>query len=218
MKQMDKNEIDGANEIAIGGVSYHDIIDCLSGALEAKDEYTKGHASRVADMVCDVCQILGIKGSVYQQMHMAAHMHDIGKIGVPDEVLSKSDKLTDREWNLIRQHPTIGYNILMKAPSLEVIAKMILHHHERYDGTGYPSRLKARQIPFAARVIGICDAIDAMTSNRPYRKAMSWKVCKDIVERNSGSQFDPQLVVAIDSLWEIWQKRDRDLIEHKYRE
>ena len=208
--------MEGTKEAVVGKISYHDIIDCLSGTLEAKDQYTEGHASRVADMVCDVCLVLGIEDVVYERMHMAAHMHDIGKIGVPDEVLQKEGPLTDREWCLIRQHPTIGYRILMRAPSLSEIAVMILHHHERFDGKGYPNRLKGKQIPLASRIIGICDAIDAMTSQRPYREALSWEECRRRVEMGSGSQFDPGLVIAIEPLWDTWSLRDQENVRHIY--
>lgn len=195
-------------------VSYHDIVECLSATLEAKDSYTEGHSSRVADMVCDVCHQLDISGDLYERIHLAAHMHDIGKVGVPDSVLNKNGKLNDEEWLSIKEHPVIGYKILMRSKNLEDMAIYIRHHHERFDGFGYPDGLEGEDIPLASRIICICDAIDAMLTDRSYRKAMDIKTCKEEVVKNSGSQFDPDLVTAIEPLWQIWSRDDKTRHRH----
>lgn len=183
---------------------YHDIIDCLVGALEAKDLYTSGHSRRVADMSYDLAKLLGIRGKELDDIHMAAHVHDIGKIGVPDYILNKAEKLSEHEWAYIKKHPEIGSNILDCSKTLKDISIIVLYHHERWDGGGYPLGLKFTDIPLGSRIISICDSIDAMTSQRAYRKALSWEECRQEIEINSGLQFDPKLVNATNQLWSTW--------------
>ncbi|WHH58722.1 HD-GYP domain-containing protein [Petroclostridium sp. X23] len=186
---------------------FHDIIECLVTALEAKDLYTSGHSSRVADMTYDLARRVGLRRGMLEKAHIAAHLHDIGKIGIPDQILNKRGKLLPHEWAQIQLHPEIGYRILNKSKRLKIIPDIILHHHERWDGKGYPSRLKGEAIPFGSRIIAICDTIDAMTSQRPYRKAFSWDECRKEIELNKGTQFDPALVDATEKLWPLWEKQ-----------
>ena len=136
-------------------IIYHDIIDCLTAALDAKDIYTAGHSTRVADTSCALGSLLGLKERDLECLHIAAHLHDIGKIGVPDHIIHKNGRLTENEWILMKEHSLIGYNILEKADSLKSIAQIILHHHENYDGSGYPQKLKGEEIPFNSRVIAV---------------------------------------------------------------
>lgn len=185
---------------------YHDVIECLVGALEAKDIYVSGHSSRVADMAYDLANKIGIKGRALEDIHIAAHLHDIGKIGIPDHILNKTEKLTIKEWLYIKKHPEIGYNILNRSDSLKDIANIVLYHHERWDGKGYCKGLIGEHIPLGSRIIAICDAIDAMASNRSYRSALSWEKCKQEVEINKGLQFDPFLVREIGDLWYTWEQ------------
>ncbi len=184
---------------------YHDIIECLVAALEARDPYTRGHSERVADMTLDLARRIGLKGAELEAVHIAAHVHDIGKIGVPDKILSKQDKLLPHERDAIQRHPKIGYRILAKSKKLKRIALMTLHHHERWDGNGYPSGLKGEAIPLGSRIIALCDAVDAMTSDRPYRQALSWQECWDEVVSCKALQFDPVLVEAAEGLWHMWE-------------
>lgn len=185
---------------------FHDVIDCLTASLEAKDKYTSGHSSRVGDMAYDICKSLKLSVAERDCIHIAAHLHDIGKIGIPDYILNKPDRLTPSEWSQIREHPEIGYNILSKSRKLEEIAHIVLCHHERWDGKGYPQGLKGKDIPLGARIIAVCDSIDAMVSDRAYRKAFSWEQCKEEILVNRGHQFDAEVVEAItDSLWGRWQ-------------
>jgi len=182
----------------------HDVIECLTTALDAKDPYTSGHSSRVADMTFDIAKHMGIKGSKLETIHLAAHLHDIGKIGISESVLNKVGKLSPEEWAEIKKHPEIGYNILSKSPYMKEIAKIVLHHHERWDGKGYPYGLRQTEIPLGSRIITVADSIDAMTFNRPYRPAMSWKECKKDIISNCGIQFDPEVVNVIDSIGDKW--------------
>lgn len=173
---------------------YHDIIESLVAALEAKDLYTRGHSDRVADMSYEVAKGLGISGSELEEIHMAAHLHDIGKIGVPDNVLNKNGKLAPHEWEYMKMHPVIGYKILSKSKRLKAISEIVLYHHERWDGKGYPGGISQADIPIGSRIIAVCDAIDAMTSDRPYRKAMSFETCLNELNINKGIMFDPVVV------------------------
>jgi HD-GYP domain-containing protein (c-di-GMP phosphodiesterase class II) len=173
---------------------YHSIIESLVAALEAKDPYTKGHSERVAIMSYELSKCLGIKGSELESIHIAAHLHDIGKIGVPDKVLNKTGKLLAHEWEYMKMHPQIGFDILSKSNKLEHISKMVLYHHERWDGKGYPIGIDQINIPLGSRIISICDSIDAMTSDRPYREAMSFEACMNEITINKSLMFDPVLV------------------------
>lgn len=185
---------------------YHDIIECLVGALEAKDVYTRGHSMRVGDMTYQFAKRIGLKGEELEFIHIAAHLHDIGKIGVPDKILNKKGKLIENEWKAIKRHPEIGSNILNCSNKLKGISKLVLHHHERWDGNGYPCGLGGEAIPLGSRIIAICDSIDAMTSSRAYRKALSWKACRKEIETNKGTQFDPLLVDVAEELWGWWEE------------
>jgi putative nucleotidyltransferase with HDIG domain len=183
-------------------MEYHEIIDCIMSALDARDAYTAGHSQRVSDMAIEICRLIGLNEKDTQKIHIAAHLHDIGKIGVPDAVLFKEGKLNDEEWELIKKHPQIGADILSKSEHLKELIKIVLSHHERYDGKGYPKGLKGVEIPLGARIIAICDSIDAMTSNRCYRKAHSLDYCYKEIENNLGQMYDPVLGRYILDNWE----------------
>lgn len=180
---------------------YHDVIECLVTALEARDLYTSGHSNRVADISYDIGKALGLSGARLEALHIAAHLHDIGKMGIPDHILNKKGKLLPHEWDHIKLHTEIGYNILCKSNGLKEIAKIVLHHHERWDGKGYPEGLKLDRIPLGARIIAVSDALDAMTSERPYRSALSWEASMEELVLNKGIQFDPVVVEAAEKLW-----------------
>jgi len=189
--------------------TFHDIIDCLVAALEARDVYTSGHSTRVADMSCEIALELGLEDPQLEYIHMAAHLHDIGKLGIPEAVLNKKGTLSLAEWEQIRMHPEIGYKILSKSLELEPIAKIVLHHHERWDGTGYPCGLKRKEIPLGSRIIAVADSIDAMTSHRPYREALTWEQCRKEISANKGIMYDADVVEACNKLWEGWEKRQK---------
>lgn len=169
-------------------------IKSLVNALEAKDSYTYGHSSEVAALTSDLCQALKMPEDKVFSISFAAILHDIGKIGVPDKVLNKEGQLTNDEWQLVKQHPTTGSRILSGIPSLENIANIVLHHHSRWDGKGYPASLAGTDIPLGSRIIAVADSYQAMISDRPYRRGMPKNIALDEIKRCSGTQFDPEIV------------------------
>ncbi len=182
--------------------AYHEIVECITSALDARDPYTAGHSQRVSDLALMICNEMGITGEDQNAIHVAAHLHDIGKIGIPDSVLNKPEKLTDEEWEIMKQHPQIGANILSKSKMLSGLTEIVMHHHERYDGKGYPAGLKGAEIPVGARIIAVCDSIDAMTSNRRYRHALSFDTCYEEIEKNLGKMYDPVIGRFVLDNWE----------------
>jgi diguanylate cyclase (GGDEF)-like protein len=171
-------------------------IETIANTIDAKDEYTRGHSKRVSDYSALIAQKLGMSEDKVLNIRYVALLHDIGKIGVPDAVLNKMGRLTDEEYELMKQHTVIGGEILqdiVTLPDLDVGAK---YHHERYDGKGYPDGLKGEEIPYTARIICIADAFDAMTSNRVYRKKLSLDYVKEEIRRCSGTQFDPKIAAV----------------------
>ncbi|GMQ64131.1 hypothetical protein AN2V17_33680 [Vallitalea sp. AN17-2] len=157
-------------------------------------------------MAYDIGKKYGLRKKELEDLHLAGHLHDIGKIGIPDNILNKPSKLQPHEYNIVKNHSRMGYDILMKSKNLKDIAIIVLYHHERWDGKGYPEGLKEKEIPLASRIIAISDSIDAMISERPYKKSLSWDECKKEVVSNKGIQFDPCLVNIIESLWNKWAK------------
>lgn len=189
---------------------FHDLILCIISALEARDPYTSHHSSRVAEMTEKICELIGIDGEKKEIYHIAAHLHDIGKIGIRDSVLLKEGKLDDEEWEAMKSHSVQGYNILMNASSFEVVAKVVRSHHERFDGKGYPDGLVGEAIPLGARIIAIADSIDAMISDRPYRKGMDSSICKEQIAENLGIMYDPVIASKVIEHWEEVLKSRED--------
>ncbi len=183
-------------------INYHEIIDCITCALDARDPYTAGHSERVSNMALRVCQLIGLKKPDIEKIHIAAHLHDIGKIGIPDAILNKEGRLTDEEFAYIKKHPVIGANILGRSHRLSELSDIVLMHHERYDGKGYPLGKSGVDIPIGARIIAICDSIDAITSNRCYRKAHSFTYCYEEIEKNLGKMYDPIVGRYVLDNWE----------------
>lgn len=163
-------------------------------ALEMKDEYTFGHSARVAHYSKILGQELGLSDSALEELEMAALFHDIGKIGVPDNVLNKPTRLDENEFKIMKSHPENSGQILNELEFFKSLAPGARHHHERYDGRGYPDGLKGENIPLAARVILIADTFDAMTSTRPYRKGLAYEIAYSELREFAGTQFDPVLV------------------------
>lgn len=180
---------------------YHDIIDCIIAALEARDRNTADHSRRVSDMCEQVCRLMRLSQEETEKIHMAAHVHDIGKIGISDSVLMKSSRLSEHEWKLIMEHPEIGANILSRSRGLSEIAHIVLCHHERWDGTGYPNKIKRQDIPLGARIIAVCDSIDAMMGERAYRKSLTSEQCQKEIIINSGIMYDPAIVSVVTDNW-----------------
>ncbi|OWV17499.1 HD-GYP domain-containing protein [Fibrobacter sp. UWH1] len=181
---------------------YHDLILCVVSALEARDSYTSFHSSRVAEMVEALCRFLGITGDQEELFHISAHLHDVGKIGIRDDVLLKAGRLNDEEWEIMKSHSLQGYEILRKAKLFENVAIIVRGHHERWDGKGYPDGLSGANIPLGSRIIAIADSIDAMISDRPYRKGMDVSICKEEIKKNAGIMYDPDVVKVALENWE----------------
>lgn len=174
----------------------HQLVDALTAALDAKHPYTKGHSDRVADIAFFIARKLGLSREQQYNVHVAAHLHDVGKIGIPDALLMKPGTLTSREYEAIKEHSGIGGDILGKIGLLKNLAPVVRHHHERYDGRGYPDGLKGERIPLAARIICLADAYDAMTSVRAYRSGISHREALEEIRRCAATQFDPRVVCA----------------------
>jgi putative nucleotidyltransferase with HDIG domain len=172
------------------------IIHTLAATIEARDLYTYGHSRKVSRYAVSLAEAIGLPSDKVAVVSTAALLHDIGKIGIPDEVLNKIDKLGPEAWELIHAHPKLSTTIVGHVVSLVSCLPAILHHHERWDGGGYPAGLKGEAIPVEARILAITDAFDAMTSSRPYRNKLSYKKVLKELKSCSGSQFDPKLVDA----------------------
>lgn len=172
---------------------YIQTVMSLVNAIEAKDAYTSGHCQRVMEISCEIAANLNLDEESIQDLKYAAVLHDIGKIGISARILNKADKLTEQEYEEIKKHPEISYNILKNVEFLKRGLRAILEHHEKYNGTGYPNKLKGEEISLLGRILCIADAFDAMTSNRTYRKGMSMEVAVNEIERCKGTQFDPYI-------------------------
>lgn len=167
-------------------------VQALMAAVEAKDPYTCGHSRRVADMARQTAVAMGLDAELVEQVHIAAVVHDVGKIGVDTDILRKPGTLSETEWGLVREHPDRGAGIIGCVPQLQGLVGAVRHHHERLDGEGYPSGLAGDDIPLGARIIAVCDAYDAMTSARPYRAARTPQEAVRELLGCEGRQFDPE--------------------------
>jgi HD-GYP domain-containing protein (c-di-GMP phosphodiesterase class II) len=187
--------------------AYKSTIKALAAAIDAKDHYTCGHSQRVMEYALLGAEPLSLLRDELDVLEYAGILHDIGKIGIADSILSKDGQLTDREWEIIRQHPLIGADMLKDIPFLEKARVLILHHHERYDGGGYPGGVSGEDIPLGARLIAIADAFDTMTTDRAYRAAFSVdRAIKELV-KYAGTQFCPMALEAFISGYNNQQKR-----------
>ena len=203
-----KRELDKANA-TLSQVNERIILQsmyALAKTIDAKDMYTNGHSMRVAKYSGMIAQRMGLSEKEIEDISNMAMLHDIGKIGIPDSIINKASKLTDAEYDIIKKHPEIGYQILSEMPELKDIAIGARWHHERYDGKGYPDGLKGDDIPLKARIICVADSYDAMSSNRSYRKFLPQDVVRSELEKGCGTQFDPVIAgIMLDIM-----KEDRD--------
>jgi putative nucleotidyltransferase with HDIG domain len=174
-------------------LAYSHTLEALISALDAREHETLRHSKRVSEYTLLLARNLGIPKSELVDIARGSLLHDIGKIGISDNILLKPSKLNPEEWVEIRKHPDIGSAILKRIDFLEGAAELVLQHHERFDGTGYPRGLKGDDILLGARVFALVDTFDAMTSDRPYRKALSYEAAREEIARCSGKQFDPRL-------------------------
>jgi ribonuclease P protein subunit RPR2 len=180
--------------------SYKATVRALSNAVEARDAYTGKHAERVAAYGLAIARAAGIDVADEPQLEFGFLLHDIGKVGVPDEILFKPAALSHDEFARIARHAEIGAEILRHVDFLDEAMLIVRHHHERWDGTGYPDGLKGDQIPLAARVFAVADALDALTTDRPYREAVSWAEARAIIREGAGRQFDPGVIAVYDTI------------------
>lgn len=183
--------------------NYKDTLLALSTAIDARDAYTAGHSKRVAGISLEIGKQLGLSKDKLETLELAALLHDVGKIGVPDEILHKPTKLNEYEYFKIKEHPTIGVNILKNVKFLEDSLPIILYHHERLDGSGYPLGIKGSKVPLESRIIAVADSYDAMVSNRPYRKGLHHDIAINELTRFKDIQFDS---IVVDAFFKIHPK------------
>jgi putative two-component system response regulator len=177
-------------------------VSVLVGAIDCKDAYTAGHSERVSYYARIIAEPFELPSDELETLELGALMHDVGKIGVPDAVLNKPGKLTEEEHRIIQLHPTYADQILRRAPELDLVRKVVVHHHERWDGKGYPYQLQGENIPFLSRIVSLADCWDAMVSDRIYRRGMDPLVALERCKAISGTQIEPRIVDALCAVWE----------------
>jgi diguanylate cyclase (GGDEF)-like protein len=177
--------------------AHADVIAALASTLGERDRYTGDHSESVVELAERVGEALALEADALARLRTAALLHDVGKVGVPDQILHKPGPLDEHEWAVMREHPVIGERIMRAIPGMGAVARIIRHEHERWDGQGYPDGIAGAAIPIEARIILACDAYHAMTSDRPYRKAMPHADAVAQLSANAGAQFDPEVVEAL---------------------
>jgi putative nucleotidyltransferase with HDIG domain len=193
-------------------LAYVSTVRALAEAIDAKDPYTRGHSERVGVYASRIARVLDCEREFIERIYLAGLLHDIGKIGIPDAIITKPDRLTPEEYDEIKRHPEIGARILEPVTFLADVVPCVRHHHEWYDGSsgGYPDRLRADQIPFPSRIILVADTVEAMTSDRPYRKALPVDRVIEELRVFSGTQFDP---VAVEAFLSVFENEREDFLE-----
>ena len=172
-------------------------IEVLAATIDAKDPYTCGHSQRVSELSVSIAQEMGKDGDFIHDLRIGSLLHDFGKIGVKDNILTKPSRLTNKEYDEIKKHPSIGHRIIEQIGQLQNVLPAIIQHHERLDGTGYPSGLHGEQISLMGQIVAVADVFDALTRDRPYRKAMDTEAAIDYLQQNAGTHFDGACVGAI---------------------
>ncbi len=195
--------------------TYLTTVRTLVSIIEAKDSYTKGHTERVAEYALGIAEKMSLSKEQQRRIAFGAVLHDIGKLGVLENVLNKAEKLDDKEWEILKAHPEVGANIIENMEFLVGTAELVRYHHESYDGSGYPDGLKGEEIPIGARIISVADSFDAMTTDRPYRKALGWEKALETIKSSAGIQFDPDVVGKFVELVEDRTFKNRMQMKHK---
>ena len=180
--------------------SYKATVQALANAVEARDAYTGKHVGRVAAYGLAIAFAAGVEVADEPQMEFGFLLHDVGKVAVPDAILFKPGALTPHEFSCVADHAVIGYEILRHLDFLDEATQVVRHHHERWDGMGYPDSLKGEQIPLSARVFAVADTLDALTTDRPYRAAVGWEQAREEILQAVGTQFDPTVIAAYDTI------------------
>ena len=176
---------------------FNSSVRALASAIDAKDCYTSGHSDRVARIAVHLAEQLGMSKAMLETIHLGGLLHDIGKIGIEDRVLNKPGRLSEEEFEQIKRHPEYGYDILREVRELSPVLPIVLHHHEAWNGQGYPHGLVGQETPLLARIVAVADAFDAMTSDRPYRKGMTFDEVEKVFRDGAGKQWDPGVVAAL---------------------
>ena len=189
--QMDPNRTEDA-VISVKKLTA-EVMEALARTIDAKDKYTNGHSERVAIYSRMLAKNLGLSSGDQEKAYYMGLLHDIGKIGIPNEIINKTTGLTDEEFQLMQSHPVLGYEILKEIKSMPELAQGARWHHEFYDGNGYPDRVSGEEIPLLVRIVAVADSYDAMTSNRSYRKYLPQETARREIEMNIGTQFDPEV-------------------------
>jgi putative nucleotidyltransferase with HDIG domain len=209
LREVFKRERAAAQELR---ASYMATVRALSNAVEARDAYTGKHAERVAAYGVELARACGLDVGANPQIEFGFLLHDVGKVAVPDAILFKAGALTDEEYALIARHPVVGAEILQDVSFLGEAKLIVRHHHERWDGAGYPDGLRGDDIPLAARVFALVDTLDALTSDRPYRAATGWAEARAVIVAASGSQLDPSVVQAYSGIPDATFARLREAV------
>lgn len=197
-------------------IDFHAFAESLIRTIEVRDLYTAGHSKRVSEFSELICRKMEVSEAEREFIHIAGHFHDIGKIGISDGILLKSGRLSDAEYVIVQEHPVIGASIFDKPDEFKEMSAIIRHHHERYDGKGYPDGLKGNDIPIGAAIISVVDSFDAMTTSRPYRPTKKPEdAIKEIIQ-NSGTQFNPQIADIFVQLFRKNKKRISTIINSEY--
>ncbi len=218
-RKVDERTVELQNALEKLDKTYIFTLRALVTALDTRDEETQGHSMRVVKYTLKLAELMswGNKDQL-KVVEYGSLLHDIGKIGIPDAILKKPGKLTKEEWDVMKTHPEVGYKILSKIEFLEEASLMVLHHHERFNGTGYPAALKGEDIPMAARIFAVADTVDAMTSERPYRGALSFEDASNELKKYRGIQFDSRVVDAFHSVpLDFWKQKRIDM-DLKFKE
>jgi putative nucleotidyltransferase with HDIG domain len=190
--------------------AYFQLVLSLARAMDAKDTYTRGHSERLATLTEALARGMSLPEDEVKDIRWATVLHDIGKIGAPDSILFKPGPLTEQEWEIMRQHPVVGEQILLPVKRMRGVAKLVRHHQERWDGTGYPDRLRGEAIPLGARIIAVADAFGAMTDARPYKAALTQAGALEELIRCAGTQFDPDVVTGFRRILKPKTRPSRD--------
>jgi len=197
-------------------LTYDETLEALGAALDLRDTETAGHSERVSRYALALARAMGCTDEQLKQIRRGSYLHDIGKIGIPDSILLKEGKLTHEEMAVMQSHVRIGYDIVCRIAFLAGAAEIVLTHQERQDGTGYPQGLVGSEIPLGARIFAVADTLDAMTSDRPYRRALPFEAARDEVVHESGRQFDPEVVQAFLKIPEnVWEEIRAEVAGHR---
>ena len=193
-------------------LTYDETLEALGAALDLRDTDTAGHSRRVSLYCLEMARPMGCSNEQLKEIARGAYLHDIGKIGIPDAILLKPGKLTEQEMAIMQTHARIGYELVHRIAFLAPAAEIVLTHQERYDGTGYPQRLSKNQIPIGSRIFAVADTLDAMTSDRPYRRALPFSAAREEIIRESSRQFDPEVINVFLSIPEnVWENIRREV-------